>query len=174
MWKTLSSKYVYKSKWMKIRHDKTICPDGNPGSYDIVEKDNFVLIIPKVTNRYYMIEQYRYPIKKRSIEFPQGHIEKGEKILTTVKRELMEETGLVSDQFTRLGFLWLAAGHNTQGYYVYLADNCKLASSEKPTGTESDMVTKVFSPEELKKKILEGKIKDSHSIAAYYLLNKAL
>lgn len=169
VWQTISSKYVYESKWLKVRHDEVIAPDGKAGIYDVIEKNHFVLIIPKVGNEFYLVEQYRYPVKERSLEFPQGHVEDKEKLETALNRELSEETGLTSNNFVRLGFLWLACGHHTQGFHIFLTNDCREVNKNIHFGTESDMITSVLSQKEIEKRITDGIIKDSPTVAAYCL-----
>lgn len=40
-WQKLESKIVYENPWLRLREDKVIRPDGNPGIYGVV--DNFHL-----------------------------------------------------------------------------------------------------------------------------------
>ncbi len=167
-WKTLKSTDVYKSQWLRVRHDEVIKPNGQRGTYDVVEKSNFVLIIPKRGENFFLVDQFRYPIKARSLEFPQGTTEKDEDTTDAVNRELSEETGLTSNKIEYLGFLWLANGHHTQGYSIYIADNCQIGIP-KLEDSESDMITKKLSFTELKRLVNNNTIKDSPTVAAFGL-----
>ncbi len=169
-WQTVSKKYVYESKWIKLRHDEVIKPDGTPGEYDVVEKKDFVLIIPKVNDSFYLVEQNRYPVESLSLEFPQGNVESGETDEEAALREFEEETGYKATKVKQLGHLWLAAGHHTQGYKVYLVEDFS-EGVKHLEGSEADMMTKVLSEEALKDKIKVGEIKDASTIAAFTLYN---
>ncbi len=167
-WKTLSSKYVYENPWMQVRHDEVIQPDGKEGIYGVVEGRDFVCVIPKVGDKYYMVEQYRYAVKERSLEFPQGGIEKHERAIDAVHRELEEEAALKSNDITKLGFLYLANGHQTIGFYVYVADHCT-PGKHNLDATEQDMITQIRTLDEIRYDIKNGTIKDATTVSAFGL-----
>lgn len=172
-WKTISSRRVYENPWLAVREDKVIRPDGKPGIYGIVEGRHFVEIIPKLDDHFYLIEQYRYPVQRKSLEFPAGAIEKGESIESALRRELKEEVGLRATKFVRLGFANIAPGHNTVGFYTYLALGCHKVKN-KLEGSEADMITVRMSEEEVRNAIGSGRVIDGPTIAAFclYILNK--
>ncbi len=57
---------------MKVREDNILRRDGSAGIYGIVEKPDFALIVPMHDGMIHLVEQYRYPVKGRFWEFPQG------------------------------------------------------------------------------------------------------
>lgn len=170
---TLSSGYVYQSKWLKVRHDEIMFQNQSLGTYDVVERDDFVLIIPFVNDVFYLVDQYRYPIKARSLEFPQGMIEKIETPQKALSRELSEETGLITSKFHQLGYVYIGNGHHTQAFYVFLTTQCEIGS-KKLDPSESDLRTVKLSLTELKNKIKRNEIKDGPTLAAFslYLINQ--
>jgi len=170
-WKTISSKISYKSKWLTVRSDVVIQPDGKESTYDVVERIDFIVVIAKKNDKFILVEQFRYPIGKRSLEFVEGGLDAGEDPLAGAIRELKEETGMRSNQWKKLGFLYLGNGNQTQGFYVYLADNC-ISGEKIMLGEEADMIVKEFTLEELKNMITKEIIQDSPTVAAfcYYLL----
>ena len=172
-WKTISSRRVYENPWLAVREDKVIRPDGKPGIYGVVEGRHFVEIIPKLDDNFYLIEQYRYPVQRKSLEFPAGAIEKGESIESALRRELREEVGLRAAKFVRLGFANVAPGHNTVGFYIYLALDCHRVKN-KLEGSEADMITVKMSEDEVRNAISSGRVIDGPTIAAFclYILNK--
>ena len=172
-WKKISSKTVYENKWMSVREDKVIQPDGKEGIYGVVEKDDFILIIPIRNKKIHLVRQYRYPVESDSWEFPEGGIDKREDLETAARRELKEEAGLSADRLQYLGKLWLGCGHHTQSYHIYVADKCEQVK-QRLEGSESDMVVEGFTLEEFEEMIRSGEIKDGPTVSAYglYLLNK--
>ena len=148
-WKTLSSKYMYENPWLKVRHDEVIQPSNKPGIYGVIEGRNFAVAIPKIEDKFYMVEQYRYPVSRKSIEFPMGGLEDKEDIETGLKRELEEEAGLVDGTIKKLGFAYASNVYSTIGFYVYVVEDCKI-SQRHLEGSESDMTTKHFTLDEIK------------------------
>ena len=69
---TLDSKVVYENKWLRLREDRIRRSSGNEGIYGVVEKPDFAIILPIEGDTVYMVEQYRYTIKQRQLELPQG------------------------------------------------------------------------------------------------------
>lgn len=68
----LSTRVVYETPYMRLRDDKVKGPDGSEGIYSYVEKPDFALIIAVEDGGFHLIQQYRYPVRSRSWEFPQG------------------------------------------------------------------------------------------------------
>ncbi|HCB08694.1 MAG TPA: ADP-ribose pyrophosphatase, partial [Alteromonas sp.] len=69
---TLDSKVVYQNRWMTVREDTIGRDDGYRGIYGVVDKPDFVVVIAIDGDDVYLVEQYRYPVKGRHLEFPQG------------------------------------------------------------------------------------------------------
>lgn len=63
---TTSTRLVYENRWMRVREDTIRCRDGSSGIYGVVEKPDFVVIVPvEDDGRLHLVEQYRYPVKGR-------------------------------------------------------------------------------------------------------------
>ncbi len=77
--RTTSSRTVYSNRWMKVREDQIERADGSLGIYGVVEKPDFVLVIPIEKNDVYLVEQYRLPVAGRFREFRQGSREQTRK-----------------------------------------------------------------------------------------------
>ena len=67
-----STRVVYETAHMRLREDGIRRPDGSTGTYSYVEKPDFALIIPVEDGGFHLVEQYRYPVRMRCWEFPQG------------------------------------------------------------------------------------------------------
>jgi 8-oxo-dGTP pyrophosphatase MutT (NUDIX family) len=107
---TLSSREVYRNRWMTVREDSIRRQDGSNGIYGVVCKPDFSLIIPYESGEFHLVEQYRYPVQGRYLEFPQGSWETRADAPPEVVAagELREETGLVAGRMTYLGQLFSA------------------------------------------------------------------
>ena len=70
--KTLDSRIVYQNKWMTVREDKIQRQSGAEGIYGVVEKPDCAAILAIDNGRIHLVQQFRYSIKQRCWEIPQG------------------------------------------------------------------------------------------------------
>ena len=94
-WKTLENNRIFENRWITLYQDKVqVSNSGNTIEYTWYKSPDVVLIVPFLDdNTLVMIKQFRYPLQKILLEFPAGHMDPGENMITTAKRELLEETG---------------------------------------------------------------------------------
>jgi ADP-ribose pyrophosphatase len=171
--KTISSREVYRNPWTRVREDVIERANGHRGIYGVVDKDPASIIIPlEVTAEgefVYLIEQFRYTVRGRHWEFPQGGWEKAEVVPEEMARgELKEETGLTADRMTLLSTLQIAYGVMNQKHYVFLAEGLTMGEAT-PDAEESDLVVRRVSVAELEGMIVDGTIVDNCSVAAWGL-----
>jgi len=41
-----ASKIVFDNPWLRLRVDDIVYPDGTPGTYSVLEKSDFVVVLP--------------------------------------------------------------------------------------------------------------------------------
>lgn len=170
------SKEVYSNNWMKVREDRVEFPNGDEGIFGVVEKPDFVAIVPvDGDKRIHLVQQYRYAIGQRSWEIPMGAWEDQPDAPpeTVALGELKEETGFTPGKITQIGHIFQAPGYSSQGCHVFLATDLKAGTTEREA-SESDMITAGFSVAQLRAMIAKGEIKDATTIAAFgYLMLSA-
>jgi 8-oxo-dGTP pyrophosphatase MutT (NUDIX family) len=169
--RTTGSREVYRNPWIRVREDIVERADGSTGIYGVVEQDHFGLVIPAERNGFWLVEQFRYPLGRRSLEFPQGTWSHGAdgSAEALARAELAEETGLRAGTLRHLGHLDLASGLSTQEFDVWLATNLTPGPVAREV-TEADMTTAFVSETELRAMLRDGRITDGPSVAAYGLL----
>lgn len=102
MFKKLSSKSVYKNKWMEVIEDEIEFPDGKKGIYGYVKRsDGAGVAIVNEQSEILLVKQYRYPVNKMEWNIPGGAID-GFDPKEAAIREVLEETGLVIDTVEKL------------------------------------------------------------------------
>lgn len=172
---TLSSREVYRNRWMRVREDEILRSNGEKGIYGVVEKPDGAVILPIDDDRIWLVEQFRYTVQERALELPQGtwerEIEDPEEL---ARGELAEEVGLNAARMTQLGAMWIAYGFVKQREHVFLATG--LTSTEKkPDAEEHDLVAHCVPIAEFERMMLDGTIRDECTLAAWglYLLWRA-
>jgi ADP-ribose pyrophosphatase len=169
---TTGTRIVYENRWMRVREDTIRRQDGSAGVYGIVEKPDFVVVAPvEDDGRLHLVEQYRYPVKGRYWELPQGSWEEtpGADPLEVARGELREETGLVAARIVYVGHLFEAYGYSNQGYHIFLASGLR-RSDAAPEPEEQGLVARDFSMSEVEQMMRNGGIKDATTIATLGLL----
>ncbi|MDK3255043.1 NUDIX domain-containing protein [Blastococcus capsensis] len=169
--RTTGSREVYRNSWIRVREDTIELADGSTGLYGVVEKADFALVMPAENGGFWLVEQYRYPLGRRSWEFPQGTWGAGKSgsAEDLARAELAEETGLRAAGLAHLGRLDLASGLMTQRFDVWVATDLTPGPTAREA-TESDMQAAFVPESELRRMIRGGRITDSPSLAAYSLL----
>ncbi len=167
--RTVSTREVYRNPWLRVREDAIERTGGKPGIYGVVEKDDCAVILPIEADSVYLVEQFRYTIQQRALELPQGGWETANVDPEELARgELREETGLVAERMTFLGTLWIAYGFARQKQHVFLATGLRMDSAD-PDPEEHDLVVRRDTIPDFERMILDGRIQDACTIAAWGL-----
>lgn len=169
--KTLSSTIAYADPWLRVREDQVEYDDGTRGTYSVVDRDDFALVIPAEDGGFHLVEQYRYPLGARAWEFPSGSFPAGVTgpVEEMAAAELREETGFTAGSLTRLGRLHVANAQSGQVAHVFLATDLVAGEPDREV-TEQDMVQRWFARSELEQLIRDGVVTDGATVAAYLLL----
>src|SRR5271169_6831975 len=167
----LDSGVVYEDNWMRLRRDEIQRRDGSRGTYAFVEKPDFALVIPAENDGFHLVEEYRYPVGRRSWSFPQGGFPHGETGTPEelARMELAQETGLRTGQLTHLGSLTAAHGMSTQCCDYFLATDL-VAGLPDPEPEEVGIRHEWVTREEFEAMVRDTKITDDSTLAAYALL----
>lgn len=168
-WKTLSSRIVYESRFMRMHEDKVINPIGEDSVYSFLESTSDAVYVVPVDDEgnTYIIQEYRYPIKKAVWECTAGRNE-GDDTETTAKRELLEETGLQAEEIIVIGDIQVASGVANLKNTVCLAKRLTKVSDELDP-VDGILAVKKVPLVDIRGKILAGEIQCSQSIAAFFM-----
>ena len=165
-WQTLKSRIVYTNPWITVREDAVIHPGGGEGIYSVVEAKDGIFTIPEDKDgNIYIMNAFRYPIKRWVWELCSGGIEPGETPLDCAKKELREELGLRSGDWISIGeFSPSYGGGLSDRQYVFVARNVVEGEHEREPGEAIRAVKKV-PRDELFAMILRGEIEDGQTLA---------
>jgi 8-oxo-dGTP pyrophosphatase MutT (NUDIX family) len=169
--RTLASAVVYQDNWMRLHRDEIERRDGSRGTYAFVEKTDFALVIPAENDGFHLVEEYRYPIGRRTWSFPQGGFPAGQtgQPEELACFELIQETGFHARHLVKLGYLNCAHGITSQGGHLFLATGLEPGPPEREA-EEQDMRQEWVTRDRFEDMIGEGLITDDFTVAAYGLL----
>jgi 8-oxo-dGTP pyrophosphatase MutT (NUDIX family) len=168
---TLSSRIAYENRWTRVREDQIRRADGSDGLYGVVERSDFVVVVPWQDGRLTLVEQYRYPVSARIWEFPMGMWEQAPCTDPAILAagELREETGLIAGHMTYGGEMFQGPGYCNQRGHVFLATELTQGDTEREL-SEQDMIMQSFALAEFEAMIRDGSMREAMTIAAFGLL----
>ncbi len=166
-WITKKSESVYENNWIEVKHNDVITPGGEKGVYGEVHFKNIAIgIIAFDKNGLLtLVGQFRYPHKSYSWEIPAGGCPISEIPLEAAKRELKEETGMVSGTWKKVIDMHLSNSVSDEECQLFLATECELVGEPEPEQTENLKHYKC-NTDELVQRIEQGEINDSLTVCA--------
>ena len=165
-WKVLAEKKVYENPWIKLTEFDVLNPSGGKGIYGKVHFKSIAtgaLPLDEALNTY-LVGQYRFTVDQYSWEIPEGGGAFGVDPVESAQRELLEETGLVATEWTKIVEMHLSNSVSDEYAVVYLARGLSQQMAD-PEETEQLQVKKIPF-EEAYRMVERGEITDSMSVAA--------
>ncbi|HEY0297736.1 MAG TPA: NUDIX hydrolase, partial [Arachidicoccus sp.] len=145
---------------------KVINPSGGDGIYGKVHIKNHAIGIVALDEQdnVYLVGQYRFTTNHYSWELPEGGGPFNEEPLKAAQRELLEETGLIAQQWEELMRMHTSNSITDEKAIVYIATKLTQHVAE-PEETE-DLQTIKLPFEKVVEKIMNGEIVDAITVAA--------
>ncbi|MEI6231572.1 MAG: NUDIX hydrolase [Planctomycetota bacterium] len=164
--KLVKSKKVLQARVFAVHDEQWQAPDGGMFQRHTIYHPGAVAIIPfDADGNVLLIKQFRPAANDWLVEIPAGTLEKGEAPLACAKRELIEETGFAAKKWKKLGAVLLAPGYCSEVIHVFKAWDLKPATAEQDDDEHIEPPIP-FSPEQLRKAIASGKIRDAKTLSA--------
>lgn len=165
-WKLIGSRNIYENPWIKVREDRVLRPDDQPGIYGVVEIPPSVVVLAiDQDDQVPLVGQWRYTRNRYSWELPLGGAHPGETDMQAVAaRELREETGVEACVWRWLGTVEACIGVTTDTQWIYLATGLtKLNSTPDP---EEQLQVRWVPFEQAVAEVLDGTIVEGASMTA--------
>lgn len=138
----VSGEEVYAGGFLHVHRDRVRLPDGSQAVREYIRHPGAVGIVAVLQDgRVLLVRQYRYPHRRDFIEIPAGKLEPQEPPLETGKRELLEETGYVAGDWTRLGIIHNAIAYSDEGIELWLAQGLAEQAQELDHGEFLEVFT---------------------------------
>jgi ADP-ribose pyrophosphatase len=145
-WPVVSSEEHFHGRIIGVRSDKVRTPNGSIAEREVVTHPGAVGVIAlDESSRVLMIRQYRHPVGRLLWELPAGLRDvRGESLLRTAQRELLEETGYRARRWNVLTDHYSSPGIITERLRIFLARDLELVpESERdfvPEAEEAHLV----------------------------------
>ncbi|TND08382.1 MAG: NUDIX hydrolase [Bacteroidetes bacterium] len=165
-WKMLKSELVYDSPWISLSKHDVLNPNGNPGTYSVTHFKNIAIGVLALDeeNNTWLVGQYRYPLDQYTWEIPEGGGKREIDPLESAKRELLEETGITAQKWTKIQEMYLSNSATDEFCILYLAQDLSFGEAE-PEDTEDLRVIKVAFTDAYRW-VCEGKLTDALTVTA--------
>ena len=167
IWQTLASRTVYENRWIRVREDDVIGPDGE-GVYGVVEMRQPAVFIVALDaeDRIALVSLFRYATGRPSLEVPAGGSD-GEAALIAAQRELAEETGFAASDWTEIGSMNALNGIADATEHVFLARGLRRVTDASSSQHEEGIDDVHWLPfAEVLALVASGEITDGETIAA--------
>ena len=186
-WEEIRTEHIVQDEWIDFRKSVYRFPDGRVFEpfYTYSRRDYVVIVASDADGKYLCVRQFRQGIKKVTTEFPAGGIERtdgreygpkkdtsvSEDALETARRELLEETGYVSDNWRHLLTVPSHATMADNYAHVFAAENCRKVGKQKLDETEFLNVRK-YSGDEIEEMISRGDFEQAVHVMAWLLAQR--
>lgn len=169
----IDSTLSYDGNFLKVRKDNARMPDGSVSSREYITHPGAVAILALLDNGKLLMErQYRYAPQREFIEIPAGKIDRGEDILVTAQRELLEETGYVASEWIHLTTAWPCIGYADERLEYFLARGLSHQGRQLDDGEFLEVFE--LSMGDAIDWVRQGRINDSKTIVGLFWLEKTL
>jgi ADP-ribose pyrophosphatase len=175
-WITRSREQLYDARpWLTLYGDEVILPDGKvvPGFYSIDMPDHAIIVALTAENLVVVERNYKHGPRQVCVNLPAGYLEPDEDPLEAARRELLEETGYVADQWSFLGAFAEDGNRGCGRAHIYLATGAQRVAAPD-SGDLEEMVIDLMTLPELFEATRRGETPVLGIVAALGLARAAL
>ncbi|MEO1514248.1 MAG: NUDIX hydrolase [Bacteroidota bacterium] len=165
-WTTLNIQTAYENPWIKVTHRDVLTPSNTEGIYGLVHFKNLAIGIIPLDDEYntWLVGQYRYTLEEYSWEIPEGGCPLGTAPLDSAKRELLEETGIQAERWTKILDMTTSNSVTDERGMTFIAQGLHFGQA-MPEDTEELEIRKLPFAEALDM-VMRGEITDSLSMVS--------
>ncbi len=164
-WTTKKTTERFDNPWITVIENEVIHPNGEDGLYTIVHfKRKAVAVVPIDDDDHtWLVGQFRYAHDCYEWEIPEGGSDPGEEPIECAKRELLEETGLIADDYELILEMQLSNSVTDEVSYSYVARG--LTQSEAAPEASEELSLRRLPVDEAIRMAAKGDIRDALSVA---------
>jgi ADP-ribose pyrophosphatase len=161
--KTLGTEQIYRGTIIDVERLTVKLPNGRVVTRDIVRNPGASAVVPLTDDGcIILVEQFRKPIEKTSLEIPAGKLDKGEDPTDCAKRELLEETGYTAGKLVKILTIHPTPAFADEILHIYLATDL---SKGRACPDEDEFITaRKYRISDVLKMIDDGVITDGKTV----------
>ncbi|WP_416971617.1 NUDIX domain-containing protein [Streptomyces sp. 4F14] len=169
-WKKLGSEELHRGRFLSLRRDQVVRPDGSTGTYEHVSVHDTVRVVALDTRgRVLLVEDDFYLQGRRMLHLPGGSTD-GQTAAVAGQRELAEETGLVAEHLEHLTTLDPMPGITAARLHLVVATGLTpVANVVGRDATEIGMTAAWWPTSEAVAAVRAGRITEAGSVAGLLL-----
>ncbi len=169
-WKILHSRNVFDHRWYTLRQDVVQLPDGRMiEDYFVSVRPDVVLILAMTADEQVpLVRQYKHGVQKVLLELPGGFVDAGESPEQAARRELVEETGYVADEFYQLAGVHGNPTKDTNTDYLFLTTDA-VKKHEQSLDQYEQISVELVPFQDLPLLIQQGELCTGNSISTIFL-----
>jgi ADP-ribose pyrophosphatase len=156
---------IFRARAMHVRSPE----DGAEHTFHVAEAADGVTVIALTeSGELVMVEQWRHPVQRVTLELPSGIIDPGETPEQAGARELREETGYAGGEPERIGCLVLNPSWQTTRLYTVVIRGARRAGDKELDEGEDTRVC-CLAVDEARRRVLAGEIDSAPVVGALAL-----
>jgi len=171
-WKVLAERVVYEHiPWLRLIEQDICLPNGVLVEKYLLTETPDVSMIFAVTDEgeAIFVEQYKHGMAQLSLDLCAGYVDPTDRSpQAAAQRELLEETGFESEQWSFLTSLFMSPNRSRARIHYFLAQGCQKTSRQRLDPTE-DLRVILLSLDEIPGMIAAGGICTVSSVAGVSL-----
>jgi ADP-ribose pyrophosphatase len=170
IWQTLETKKILKAHvfhYLQVKRQSPLTQEV--GEFDIVQCSNWANVVAITKDqKIVLIKQFRHGTNSYTIEIPGGAINHGEDPLVAAQRELAEETGYTSKNWSLLGMADVNPAFMTNSCLTYLARDVE-KTQEQNLDPFEEIEVSLTDKTKIDEMVKKREITHSLVLSAFYL-----
>jgi 8-oxo-dGTP pyrophosphatase MutT (NUDIX family) len=162
-WTVLDTEKKFENEFFTVLEDKVLKPDGQPGTYAMINYKPGVSILPiDEKDNIYLTSQFRYALGRKDLEVASGAMDEGEEPLEAAKREVKEELGISAGTWAAMGWIQSDTSITNSKAYLFTARHLRFDEPEREVTEDIETVRMPLA--EAYQKVTDGEITHDQTV----------